>query len=420
MGSERTVDSLECRQHSGVGQATTITRGARAAMHRIDPHRQAARTRAAQQRRGSLRIALIAPPWIPVPPPAYGGIEAVVALLADELVAAGNDVTLFAAPGSRSRARVITPLAEAHPKRIGTALYEADYIAQVFTIIERAAAHGEPFDIVHDHSGFTAVAMADRLQTPMVHTLHAPFNAETRPFYERHGHKVDLIAISSYQRAQAPPGVHVHAVVPNPMRVADWPLQESKQDYVLWMGRMDPSKGAHRAIAAARRAGVPLVLAGPIQPGQEEYFARCVAPHLDERHTRYVGEVGGRLRADLFARARAFLMPIRWPEPFGMVMVEALATGTPVIAFPEGAAAEIVIDGVNGYLVESEAEMATAIDAAGAIDPRRTRVRWPAPTSPSTAAFSTTSQRAQTLWAHGRRGARHSTPACPGARRSRA
>lgn len=342
-------------------------------MQRIDPHRQAVHTRRGQQRRGPLRIALIAPPWIPVPPPAYGGIEAVVALLADELVAAGNEVTLFAAPGSRTRARLITPLAEAHPTQIGASLYESDYIAQVFAMIERAAVHGEAFDIVHDHSGFTAVAMADRIQTPMAHTLHAPFNAETRPFYERHAHKACLIAISRYQCAQAPPGVRVRAVVPNPMRVADWPLREVKEGYVLWMGRMDPSKGAHRAIAAARMSGVPLVLAGPIQPGQEEYFAQQVAPHLADGRARYVGEVGGRSRAELFARARAFLMPIRWPEPFGMVMVEALATGTPVIAFPEGAAGEIVIDGVNGYLVEDEAAMARAILAATAIDPLRAR-----------------------------------------------
>jgi glycosyltransferase involved in cell wall biosynthesis len=352
---------------------TTIMRGAPVAMYRIDSHRQAERKRYSQHASGPLRVALIAPPWIPVPPPGYGGIEAVVALLADELVARGNEVTLFAAPGSRTRARVIAPLAEAHPKEIGVSLHEVDYVAQVFSMIDRAGAHGEAFDIVHDHSGFVTVAMADRIDAPVVHTLHAPFNAETRPFYERHGHKCTLIGISSYQREHAPPGVRVQAVVPNPLRVSEWPLRESKADYVLWMGRMDPSKGADRAIAAAREAGVPLILAGPVQPGQEEYFAQQVAPHLDERLVRYVGEVGGRLRAELFAGARAFLMPIRWPEPFGMVMVEALATGTPVIAFPEGAAREIVIDGVNGYLVEDESAMARAIRAAARIDPRRAR-----------------------------------------------
>ena len=136
---------------------------------------------------------------------------------------------------------------------------------------------------------------------------------------------------------------------------------------------MDPVKGAHRAIEAARLAGRTLVLAGPVQPGQERYFREQVEPHLDGRRVRYVGEVAGRAKQELYANAAALLMPIRWREPFGMVMVEALACGTPVIAFPEGAAAEIVIDGENGMLVADEAEMARAVARLGSIDPRRCR-----------------------------------------------
>ena len=146
-----------------------------------------------------------------------------------------------------------------------------------------------------------------------------------------------------------------------------------RKDHLLWMGRMDPAKGAHRAIVAARHAGIRLVLAGPVQPGQQEYFRSEIEPHIDDREVVYAGEVGGARRHELFAHAKGFLMPIRWPEPFGMVMVEALACGTPVIAYPDGAAREIVIDSENGFLVAGEQEMADAIGLLETIDPLRCR-----------------------------------------------
>ncbi|MGC2372347.1 MAG: glycosyltransferase family 4 protein [Solirubrobacteraceae bacterium] len=325
------------------------------------------------EERSALRIAVLAPPWIPVPPPAYGGIEAAVALLCEELHARGHEVTLFAAPGSHSPAEVRSPLQRAHGDQIGSSLHESDHVGTVYDAIDRAAGEGRPFDIVHDNSGFTAVAMAHRVSAPVVHTLHAPFDDETRPFYTRHGHKARLVAISRFQLEHAPDGVRVAEVVPNPIRVEDWPFRTDKDDYLLWMGRMDPAKGAHRAITAARRAGIPLVLAGPVQPGQEDYFRREIEPHIDGRRVVYAGEVGGKRRTELFARAKAFLMPIRWAEPFGMVMVEALACGTPVIAFPEGAAGEIVIDGENGFHVADERSMAEATRRLREIDPARCR-----------------------------------------------
>lgn len=330
----------------------------------------------------ALRVAMLAPPWIPVPPGGYGGIEEVVALLCEALVARGHEVTLFAAPGSESPARVRSPLESTHRDVIGSSLYEADHVGCAFDAIDEAAARGRPFDVVHDHSGFTAVAMAARLGPPVVHTVHGVFSDATGPFYRRHAHKVHLVAISAHQAEHAPPGVRAAAVVPNPIDVERWPLAADKDDYVLWIGRMDAVKGAHRAIRAARLAGCPLVLAGPVQPGQEEYFATRVEPHLDGERVRYVGEVGGAVKQRLFARARALLAPIRWAEPFGMVMIEALATGTPVVAFPEGAAPEIVIDGYNGRLVDGVTAMARAIGEVGAIDPhdcrRSVRTRYAA------------------------------------------
>jgi glycosyltransferase involved in cell wall biosynthesis len=320
-----------------------------------------------------LKIAMLAPPWVPVPPLGYGGIEQVVGFLTEGLVSRGHAVTLFAAPRSRSSAAVRSVLPREHPDEIERSLHEVDHVARVFDEVDRAAAAGSGFDVIHDHSGFTGVAMANRIAVPVVHTLHGPFTEDTASFYQAHGHKAHLVAISRAQQESAPDAVPIAGVVHNPIDLEEWPYQPNKQDYLLWIGRMDETKGAHRAIAAARGAGVPLVLAGPVQPGQEEYFQREVEPRVDGDWVRYVGEVGGDDKARVFAEARALLMPISWDEPFGMVMVEALACGTPVIAFPSGAAPEIVEDAKNGFLVDDEKAMAEAVKRLSDIDPAACR-----------------------------------------------
>jgi glycosyltransferase involved in cell wall biosynthesis len=305
-----------------------------------------------------LRVAMLAPPWIPTPAPGYGGVESVVSTLTEALVRRGHEVTLYCAPGSVSRAKVVTLLDESHPDEIERALYEADHVGQAFDAID---INRDRFDVVHDHCGFTALAMASRIDTPIVHTLHGPFTAETAAFYARHGHKAALVGISRAQLSSAPPGLGPIDSIPNPIDLRAWPLQERKSDYLLWIGRMTPEKGPHRAIAAARAVDVPLVLAGIIQPGQQAFFDREVAPHVDGERVRFVGEVGGAAKRSLFAHARGLLMPIRWNEPFGMVMVEALASGTPVIAFREGAAQELIIDEKTGFLVDDERGMGVAV-----------------------------------------------------------
>jgi glycosyltransferase involved in cell wall biosynthesis len=315
------------------------------------------------------RIAMLAPPWIPVPPPGYGGIEFVVALLCDALVARGHEIELFCAPGSRSAARVRPILDAPHPESIGRSLFEADHVARAFAAIDAAADAGEPFDVVHDHSGYTALAMADRLATPLVHTVHGPFDMDSSSYYGAQGTKGALVCISHAQARAAPDGANVAAVVHNPIDVESWPVGYRKQDYLLWLGRFVPEKGPHRAIRVARLAGRPLVLAGTVQPRFERFFATEVEPHIDGETIRYVGEVGGERKQRLFADACAFLMPIRWPEPFGLVMVESLAAGTPVLAFAHGAAPEIIEHGRTGFLVGDEEEMAAWVDKAAEIDP---------------------------------------------------
>jgi glycosyltransferase involved in cell wall biosynthesis len=305
---------------------------------------------------------MLAPPWITVPPTGYGGVETVVSVLTEELTSRGHDVTLFCAPGSWSTAKVAPLLAATHPDEIERALYESDHVARALAQI--APVDGpSPFDVIHDHCGFTMLAMADRVAVPVVHTIHGPFDEATSAFYAAHGGKAALVAISNTQLATAPVGLKAAAVISNPIDASTWQLTRKKEGYVLWIGRITEDKGPHRAIAAAQLAGVPIILAGVVQPGQEAFFEREIRPHLDDSQVRFVGEIGGAPKRALFAGALAMLMPIRWPEPFGMVMVEALASGTPVIAFPEGAASEIVINGETGFLVDDEVEMAAAIGA---------------------------------------------------------
>jgi glycosyltransferase involved in cell wall biosynthesis len=271
---------------------------------------------------------------------------------------------------------VVSLLEEPHPEEIERSLYEADHVARAFEEIDLAtdeSRYESRFDVVHDHCGFTALAMADRLDTPLVHTLHGQFTASTAAFYARHGHKAALVGISQTQLASAPAVLGPMGAIPNPIDVGAWPLREHKDDYLLWIGRITAEKGPHRAIAAARSAGVPLVLAGIIQPGQQAFFDHEVAPHIDGERVRFLGEIGGSLKRSVFAGARGLLMPIRWEEPFGMVMVEALACGTPVIAFPEGAARELVLDGQTGFLVKDERAMAAAVGRLPRIAPRKCR-----------------------------------------------
>jgi glycosyltransferase involved in cell wall biosynthesis len=171
----------------------------------------------------------------------------------------------------------------------------------------------------------------------------------------------------------APEGAPIAGVVHNPIDVDAWPVGLRKQDYLLWLGRFVAEKGPQRAIRVAQMTDRPLILAGTVQPGQERFFANDIQPHIDGERIKFVGEAGGARKQQLFADAYAFLMPIRWPEPFGMVMVESLAAGTPVLAFNQGAAPEIVDDGHNGFLVEDEEEMAARVELAGGLDPMECR-----------------------------------------------
>jgi glycosyltransferase involved in cell wall biosynthesis len=310
-----------------------------------------------------VRIAVLAPPWFPVPPTGYGGIEWVVSLLADGLVDAGHDVTLFAAGESRTKARLEAVHERAPSEWIGRSFWEMRHVLHCF---ER---HGD-FDVIHDHSGPFAAALSGSIDTPVVHTVHGPLDGEPGELYDqvaRVAPRVGLASLSMNQRKPRP-SFNWIANVPNALDLSVYPFRPQRSDYLLFIGRMSPDKGAHRAVAVAMEAGLPLKLAGKMQePKERQYFEQFVAPHLGDG-IEYLGEVSHGEKVELLQHARATLFPIEWEEPFGLVMIESMACGTPVIATRRGSVPEVVEHGRSGIIVEDYTLMAYALQEADRID----------------------------------------------------
>jgi glycosyltransferase involved in cell wall biosynthesis len=306
------------------------------------------------------RVGLIAPPWVPVPPPVYGGTELVVDQLAVGLRDAGCEIVLF----TTGDATCPVERRFVHPRALGTT---ASPLAELLHV-QHAYEELADVDVVHDHTLFGPMwSVLTHVDVPVVTTAHGPFTPELAALYAAVGREVAVVAISHSQRRSAPE-IPVAAVIHHGIDVGRFPLGRGDGGYLLFLGRMHPDKGAHRAIAIARAARRRLLLAAKMwEPCELEYFAREVEPLLGDDAV-YVGEVGGAAKLDLIAGAEALVNPIRWCEPFGLVMIEALACGTPVLAFPEGAAPEIVVDGRTGFLCRDEAEMVARIADVAALD----------------------------------------------------
>jgi glycosyltransferase involved in cell wall biosynthesis len=311
-----------------------------------------------------LRIAILGPVWFPVPPTGYGGIEWVVALLADGLVDAGHDVTLFASGDSRTNAELDAVFPEAPSALIGTSWVE---LRHAFSCLTRA----EEFDVVNDHSGITAAALGGLVSTPFVHTVHGPLDELSRANYEAIASlapAVGLISLSLNQRKPAPELPWV-ANCPNALDLDAYPYHSERGDYLLFLGRLSPDKGCHRAIEVAQEAGLPLKIAGKKRDHAElEYFDAMIRPRLGE-DVEYLGETSHVTKVALLQNARATLFPIEWEEPFGLVMIESMACGTPVIATRCGAVPEVIEEGRSGVIVDDYREMVDAIGAADDLDP---------------------------------------------------
>jgi len=285
-------------------------------------------------------------------------------LLVDELVEMGQEVTLFAAGPSRTRAHQVITFEEAPTDHMGETLYDACHVGQAFREI-----CSERFDLVHDHSGFIPVAFAGLLPVPLVHTLHGPFEPPVRRFYEAFAQDAHYVTISRYQQTRCP-DLNYAGVVYNAVDLEEHRPMGDKDDHLVYVSRICEDKGAHHAVRIARETGWRLVLAGKIDPGKDrEFFRREVEPWVDGKTVIYEGEVPQRRKAELMARARAFLFPIQWEEPFGLVMAEALACGTPVITTRWGAAPEVVEHGKTGFLADSPDQIPALLERISEIDP---------------------------------------------------
>lgn len=309
----------------------------------------------------TMRIAEIAPPWFAVPPSGYGGVELVVAVLADGLTERGHDVTLFASGGSQTKANLVSPLTDPpDPALLGNPWFDAYHALSAYLAI------GDEFDVVHDHSGITGSAMGALLRgnPPVVHTLHGPWTEVTRRYYDLLHERVQLVAISEAQRADNP-GVRYAGVVHNGVELSSYPFRADKDDFLIYIGRANPDKGPSIAIEVARRAGLPLAMVvKKNEPFERAYWDEIVAPLLNNE-VEVFEAVSHEQKIDLLGRARAMVFPIQWPEPFGLVIVEAMACGTPVVACPAGAAVELVENGVTGYLRDSIDDLVEAVSAIG-------------------------------------------------------
>ena len=315
-----------------------------------------------------MRIAQVSPLVEPVPPVTYGGTERVVAYLTEALVDLGHDVTLIASGDSRTRARLV-PASE-RALRLDPGCRDAllHHIRQV----ELVAGLADSFDLIHFHTGFLHMPVARRLPTPSLTTLHGRLDVPDILPLMRSMPDTPLVSISDAQRRPLPDANWLgtaYNAIPADLHA----YSATPDDYAVFVGRISPEKRVDRAIAIARRAGVPLKVAAKVDPVDRAYFDQVVAPLLQGDGVEFLGEIDEHAKGALLSRARALLFPIDWPEPFGMVVIEALACGTPVVAWRNGSVPELLEHGRTGWIVDSVEAGAEGLARIGEIDRRACR-----------------------------------------------
>jgi glycosyltransferase involved in cell wall biosynthesis len=315
-----------------------------------------------------MKIAHVSPLMEAVPPKLYGGTERIVAYLCDELAALGHDVTLFASGDSITKARLepVWPCA----LRLDPGM--RDYLAPHVVMLERLARRAEEFDVVHLHIDYLAYPILRRCEVPFVATLHGRLDLpELRCVYETFA-DVPVVSISDAQREPLPQANYVATVqhgIPERLLLPGF----GQPGYLAFLGRISPEKAPDAAIRIAAQAGMRIKIAAKVDRVDEAYFAERIEPLLAQPHVDFIGEIGDGQKAEFLGGAAALLFPIAWREPFGLAMIEAMACGTPVIAFRNGSVPEVVDDGVTGFIVDSEAAAVAATKQLRRLD--RTRIR---------------------------------------------
>jgi len=318
-----------------------------------------------------MRIAQVAPLAEAVPPKLYGGTERVVSWLTEELVGQGHDVTLFASGDSVTSAELV-PCAPQGLRLLGI----RDFVASHVVMLDQVRRRAHEFDIIHFHVDLLQFAAFQDLTHKCLTTLHGRLDLpDFMPVFETFP-QMPLVSISNSQRAPLPPYVNWLATVYHGLGRDLCPFYPDSGDYLAFLGRISPEKGPDRAIVTAKRAGIPLKIAAKVDKVDQVYFEDVVEPLLDHPLIEFIGEIGDDEKAAFLGNARALLFPIDWPEPFGLVLIEAMAVGTPVIAWPCGSVPEIVDDGVSGIIVDSVDEAVQAVKAVGALDRAAVRAHF--------------------------------------------
>jgi glycosyltransferase involved in cell wall biosynthesis len=320
-----------------------------------------------------MRIAQIAPLYEAVPPKLYGGTERVVSYLTEELVSLGHDVTLFASADSVTSAHLVGVWPQA--LRLDPAI--RDSIAPHMLLMEAVRRTAGDFDVLHFHNDYWPFSLFSRQRTPFLSTMHGRLDLhELQAIFDRFP-DVPLVSISDAQSRTLSQcrfiGTVLHGLPPDLLRPS-----ATKPSYLAFLGRMSPEKGPDRAIRIARACGIPLRMAAKVDKADQAYFDAVVRPLLDGPGVEMVGEISDAQKSDFLGGAHALLMPIDWPEPFGLVMIEAMACGTPVIAMNCGAVPEIIDDGVSGFIVKDEAEAIAAVGRLGQLSRAAVRAQFDA------------------------------------------
>ena len=318
-----------------------------------------------------LRIAQVAPLWFTIPPKGYGGIERIVSMLTEELMLQGHEVTLFAAPGSQTSAKLVSvfdrSLSEANIPW-SNPIWNLRNLSTAFEMAAKGA-----FDIIHSHLDLWALFFQNLTKVPSIHTMHNPLyrtNADATKddrlqLFTEEASCTNIVFISESARKLAMVDLPKSRVIYNGIDLEHFRFNKKGGEHFIWIARMNKHKGVENAIAVCERLNIKLLLAGRIDPTQQEYFEKVIKPHINKK-IQYVGELKDSELSDFYGNAKALLYPIEWEEPFGLVVAEAMACGTPVIAYKRGSMEELVKNGESGFVIESDIEK--LIEAMGKID----------------------------------------------------
>jgi glycosyltransferase involved in cell wall biosynthesis len=327
-----------------------------------------------------MKIAMLVPPWIKLPPAGYGGIEVLVSLLTDNLVDKGHDVTLFSVGNTETKADLFSSFDNEMISYLNKPASNFLNVLATHTLSSYMEIEKGDFDVIHDHTWKEGLLCARFIDIPVVHTIHSPIDDENKEFYkifkQYKSDQIHFVTISDFQQ-KCLPGLNYAGTVYNGLLLDKYPFSKEKEDYYFFIGRFNPAKAPHLACEIARQLDLNLILAGKVNEKDElEYFNKYIDPYLGDK-IKFIGEVGqwSKDKMDLFSKGKGYLYPIQWDEPFGITMAEAMACGTPVFTLKRGSTPEVVEHGVTGFVEDNLDDLIQSMKHLESIDPVKCRKR---------------------------------------------